>query len=123
KADLEVPERNSTRLTYMAADHAFLNPFPHRAMFDVMTMLKILDNYDIGKVMELAKSPTVTVKAIVSFDQKDLARNRGYHAQYETNRDGSRGKFKHWSMSVKAIKLDQVREAAKAAGFDVEVIG
>jgi len=123
KADLEIPERNSTRLTYMAADHAFLNPFPHRAMFDVMTMLKILDKYDIDQVMEMAKSPTVEVKAIVSFEQKDLARNRGYHAQYSTNADGSRGRFKHWSMSVKECKLDRVREEAKAAGFSVELIG
>ena len=121
KVDLEIPERNSTRLTYMAADHSFLNPFPHRAMFDVMTMLKILDNYDIDKVMELAKSPTITVKAIVSFDQKDLARNRGYHAQYEAN-GGVRGKFKHWSMSIKECKLDKERAAARAAGFDIEVI-
>jgi DNA polymerase-3 subunit epsilon len=122
KTDIEIPERNSTRLTYMAADHSFLNPFPHRAMFDVMTMLKILDRYDIDKVMELAKSPTITVKAIVSFDQKDLARNRGYHAQYETNADGTRGRFKYWSMSIKACKLDQERESAKQAGFQIEVI-
>jgi len=51
KADLEIPERDSTRLTYMAADHRFLNPFPHRAVFDVMTALKVLDCYDFNTVV------------------------------------------------------------------------
>ena len=122
KTDIDVPERNSTRLVYMAADHGFLNPFPHRAMFDVMTMLKILDKADIGKVLELAASPSITVKALVSFDQKDLARNRGYHAQYDIKSDGSRGSFKYWSMSIKECKLDAERLACRAMGFEIEVI-
>jgi len=120
--DVEIPGKSS-RLTYMAADHEFLNPFPHRAVFDVMTMLKILDKNDLGKVLELAASPTLEVKAIVSFEQKDLARNLGYHAQYSTNLDGTRGRFKHWTASVKACKLEKAREDAKAAGFSIEVIG
>src|ERR1035437_2746561 len=96
KADLDTPPRNSTRLTYMAADNGFLNPFPHRAMFDVMTMFKILDKYNIDEVLEVSKSPTLRVKALVSFDQKDLAKNRGFHPAYEIHSDGSRGKFLCW---------------------------
>lgn len=116
KADLEIPPRSSTRLTYLAADHGFLNPFPHRAMFDVMTMFKILDQFDISTVMEVAKSPTLRIKALVSFDQKDLAKNRGYHPIYEN------GKFSRWEMSVKECRLDKEREGAKQAGFEIEVI-
>lgn len=116
KTDIEIPPRNSTRLTYMAADHAFLNPFPHRAMFDVMTMLKILDNYDIDKVMSLASSPILRVKALVPFESKDLAKNRGYHPIYEN------GKFSRWEMSVREVKFAAEREFFQAAGFDVAVI-
>jgi DNA polymerase-3 subunit epsilon len=116
KADLDIPPRNSTRLTYLAADHGFLNPFPHRAMFDVMTMLKILDRYDIDKVLEVSKSPTLRVKAVVTFDQKDLAKNRGFHPIYEN------GKFMRWEMSVKECKLEGEREACRAVGFEVEVL-
>jgi|SRR5271157_1016305 len=116
KADLETPPRNSTRLTYMAADHAFLNPFPHRAMFDVMTMLKILDKYDLDEVLVVSKSPTVRLKAIVSFEQKDLAKNRGFHPIYVES------KFSHWEMSTKECKLDREREACRTAGFEVAVI-
>lgn len=117
KADLEIPPRNSTRLVYMAADNGFLNPFPHRAMFDVMTMFKILDKHDIDQVLVISKSPTLRVKALVSFDQKDLAKNRGFHPKYENN------KFKHWEMSVKECKFDKEREDCRVAGFEVEVIG
>jgi DNA polymerase-3 subunit epsilon len=116
KADLDIPPRNSTRLVYMAADNGFLNPFPHRAMFDVMTMFKILSKYDIDKVLEVSKSPTRILKALVSFDQKDLAKNRGFHPQYEN------GKFKCWQMITKECKLDEEVRACRIAGFEVEVI-
>lgn len=114
--DIETPERRSTRLTYMAADHGFLNPFPHRAALDVLTMLKVLDAHDLAAVMEMAKSPTVRVKALVTFDQKDLAKERGYHAVYED------GRFRHWEMSLKQIRLDAEREAARGAGFEIAVL-
>src|SRR5271157_2798498 len=93
--DIELPPKMSTRLTYMACDHGFLNPFPHRAVFDVMTMLQILDHYDLGTVIEMAKSPTLYVKAVVDYADRELAKARGYRAQYED------GKFKMWTKSVK----------------------
>ncbi len=122
KADIEISPRDSTRLVYMAADNGFLNPFPHRAMFDVMTMLKILDKQDINKVMEMAASPAVTVKALVTFDNNQLAKNRGFHSEWYRNADGSKGKFKHWSMTTKQCKLDAERAACRVAGFEIEVI-
>src|SRR5271154_2424928 len=94
KTDIEISPRDSTRLVYMAADNGFLNPFPHRAMFDVMTMLKILDKQNIDQVMEMAASPTVTVKSLQPFDANNLARNRGFPPEYNINPDGSKGKFK-----------------------------
>lgn len=114
KCDLEIPARNSTRLTYMAADHNFLNPFPHRAVFDVMTMMKILDQYDIKDVVEVSKSPTVVVQALVDFDNREKAKTRGFHWKSEE---------KVWTMVVKECRLERERELAKAAGFDIKVIG
>lgn len=114
KCDLDIPARNSTRLVYMAADHQFLNPFPHRAVFDVMTMMKILDNYDINEVVKVSMSPTLVVKAIVNYDTRDLAKNRGFHWKAEE---------KQWTMVVKECHLEREREACTAAGFEIEVIG
>jgi DNA polymerase III subunit epsilon len=107
-SDCERPPKMSNRLTYWAADHGFLNPFPHRAMFDVMTMLRILDtDYDINVVAEIAKSPTLLVEALVSFAQKDLAKQVGFHAEYEGT------KFRRWSLAVKECFLDKKREECR----------
>ncbi len=39
--DIDFPPRLTARkLSHLAAEHGFLNPFPHRAVFDVMTMLQ-----------------------------------------------------------------------------------
>jgi DNA polymerase-3 subunit epsilon len=125
RADLERPPRDSHRLGYMASDHGFLNPFPHRAMFDVMTMLTILTardiskappKYDLDSVLVVAKSPLRVVKALVSFDQKEAAKTRGYHPIYEN------GKFNRWELEVRECNLEKEREAARLAGFEIEII-
>lgn len=117
KADLEIPSQNSSKLVYMAADHQFLNPFPHRAVFDVMTMMKILDHYDLDKVLEVSKSASLLIKAIVDFENKEKAKTRGFHPLYEE------GKFIMWKRIVKECNLDKERAACKETGFDIEVVG
>jgi DNA polymerase-3 subunit epsilon len=114
--DIERPKKNSGRLVYMAADHGFLNPFPHRAMFDVMTTLTTLNKYDLDPVLTLAKSPTKVVKALVPFEQKDLAKSRGYFPVYEN------GKFARWELPVKEINVEREREYFRSRGFDIEII-
>jgi DNA polymerase-3 subunit epsilon len=113
KTDLELSPDWSTKLTYLATEHGFINPFPHRAVFDVMTMLRILSKYDIDKVIDIAKSPTLTVKAIVSMEQRELAKTRGYHAQYEN------GKFIMWSMPIKECFLEREKQAAP---FPIQIL-
>jgi DNA polymerase-3 subunit epsilon len=111
--DLNLPEKVSRKLTYMAADHNFLNPFPHRAVFDVMTMLKVLDQHNLEEVIFLAKQPNIVVQALVSFDEKDLAKARGYHAEYDN------GKFKGWIRTMKACFLEKEKDEA---GFPMAVL-
>jgi DNA polymerase-3 subunit epsilon len=113
KCDLEISSRNSTRLIYMAADHGFLNPFSHRAVFDALTMLKILDCYNIDQVVETAKSPVLTIRALVSYNDREKAKARGYHWQAES---------KMWTMIVRERYLERERAAAREVGFDIEVI-
>lgn len=68
----------SKNLTYLAGFHLILNSFPHRAITDVLTMLTILAKYDLNNVIESAKSPMVKLQAIVSFDNKELAKKAGF---------------------------------------------
>jgi len=77
--DIEYPAMCKNRsLMYVAAYHGFLNPFPHRALFDVMTMLRVFDQYDLNRIIEIASSPMVYVVADVSFARKDEAKAVGY---------------------------------------------
>lgn len=106
----------SRKLVYMAADHRFLNPFPHRAVFDVMTMLKVLDNYDINRVIELAKMPDVMVEALVSYDDRELAKARGY--RWVENPANPSGK-KIWMQTIKECYLEN---ESNEAGFPIRVV-
>lgn len=74
----DLPGVESKTLTYMAADHGFLNLFPHGALTDVQTCLKIVSMYDIDVVVARAKEPTVILKAHVGFENNSLAKARKY---------------------------------------------
>lgn len=91
KLDLDWPENVTTRkLTYLAAEAGFVNPFPHRALFDAVTMMTLLQRritsgwYTDARFVEQAASPLMTVQADVSFEKKDLAKARGYYWKPET---------------------------------------
>ncbi len=66
------------KLSYLAAEHGFINPFSHRALFDVLTTLKLLASYDIDEIVSLQKSPLVRVLAHVGYDDRDKARRIGF---------------------------------------------
>lgn len=111
-------ERLGTRtLEFMAARSGFLNPFPHAALPDVMTMMKILLNEDVEQVALRSKVPTVTIAADVSFEEKHLAKERGYF--WESCRGGKKY-YKKW---VKTIKQDEVSLEQEAAPFSVAIVG
>ena len=82
-----ISDPRSMHLGYLAADHGFLNPFAHRALFDVLTMLKVLSHYNIGEVIALSKVPFIVVQGVVSFNEKDKAKDRGYKWGRVRNKD------------------------------------
>lgn len=65
-------------LLSLSATHGFLNPFSHRAVFDVLTMLKIASHYDFEEILKRVNSPTVTLIADVSYSDKDMAKRAGF---------------------------------------------
>lgn len=78
--DVPYPNKIKTRkLEYLAYEHACPNPFSHRAVFDALVMLKILSHYDIEPAIESAQTPVVSVYANVSYNDRHLAKNRGYY--------------------------------------------
>lgn len=96
----------SASLKYMACDHNFLYP-AHRAVNDVLAMFEILSRYDINETIKRAQTPNVKVRAVVSFDDKHLAKERGYYWKPES---------KLW---IKPLKADEVDAEKLAAPFPV----
>lgn len=77
--DLPYDELITTRkLEDLTGRHGFLNPFPHRAFSDVLSMLKILSQYNLEEVIAISKSVTKRFVADVPFHQKDLAKDAGF---------------------------------------------
>lgn len=110
--DVDYPPAITTRkLTHLAAEHGFLNPFPHRAVSDVLTMLKVLSHYDIGPVLESSRQPSFTVRAMVSYDDREKAKARGYRW------DGGK---KVWTKIVKGHRLNDEIEACNPE-FEVSI--
>ena len=96
--DLPYPNHLGTRkLSYLAAEHGFLNPFSHRALFDVLTMLKVLSHYPVKEVQRLQSSPLTKIVAQVSYDDREQAKNEGFRWD---------PKQKHWYLESKACLLE-----------------
>lgn len=111
KTDVPYPDHIKTRkLTHLAADHGFANPFSHRALFDVLTMLKVCEEYDFTEIVKLSKEPNVTVVANVSYHDRELAKKRGYYWD---------GENKRWK---KQMKENQVAQEEKDAPFRIVVL-
>lgn len=116
RTDIPFPtEPDSRRLKHLAGDHGFLNPFPHRAIFDVLTMLKVLDHYNIEDVIAYAKMPFVTCRALVSFDDRQKAKDM----RYSWEKLGERSYPKMWVKRVKENQLAQEIENGKSKGVQI----
>lgn len=112
--DIDYPAAINTRkLVYLAVEHDFINPFPHDAISDVLTMLKVADRYDWEKTVAWAKSPTLAIRADSTFQQKELVKKQNYRWNNEK---------KIWTKSIKEFQLEDARKAAKEAGFSVTVL-
>jgi len=69
---------NTQALNYLAADHGFVNPFAHRALFDCATTFRLISPY-LKELIARSYEREVVVKAVNSpFESKDVLRARGY---------------------------------------------
>lgn len=108
----------SRKLKYLACDHGFINPFAHRAVFDVLTMLTLMSQYKIEDVIAYSKIPTKIMRAMVSYDDREKAKAM----KFMWEKVGDKTFNKSW---VKAIKEDKVAseiDACKKQGFQAVVI-
>lgn len=97
------PNITVRKLSYLACEHGFVNPFAHRAVFDVMTMLKVLSCYDADEILRYAASPNLTIQAKVEYADRQKASSRGYRWNGET---------KQWLKTIKEFQLEKERAEA-----------
>lgn len=107
KIDLPVPDDWSKKLDYLAT-HFGITPKKrnHRGVSDVETMLDILSQCPLDKVIESAKSPTIIVEALVDFDNNALAKLQGFYWRPAP--------IKKWIKAIKSYRLKDVIESAAA---------
>lgn len=91
--------------------HGFINPFPHRAVTDVLAMFKIASNYSFQRMYQLANSPIVQLIAVLDApnwkDHKEVEEfNRVKHkvskARFRWQPD-----IKKWIKDVPKILVDE----------------
>lgn len=108
--DIEYPKKWNKQLTCLAAYHDFLNPFPHEAVGDVLTMLKVLDHYDMEKIITYAKTPWIGARITLPFEKNQWAKDHGYFwFKNETS--------KFWMKKMKEDKFEAEKAEVTAAGF------
>lgn len=106
--DIDYPETMKTRkLGYLAAEHKYIIHHAHRALFDVMAMLYILEQYDIEDVVALALEESVLLEAQckkpwednapIGEKDTDIAKANGFRFD---------GTTKTWRKYVKASQVD-----------------
>lgn len=102
----------SRKLEHLALDMGFINPFPHRAVTDVLTMLKVMSQFKFEDIVEYSLIPWIVVRAMVGYDDRQLAKDERYMWQQVDNTMYE----KQW---VKKIKADQLEEEQQRCKFDV----
>ena len=99
----------SASLKYLCADHGFLYS-AHRAVNDVLAMFQLLAMYDIDAVIKRSQIPNVEVRAVVSYDDRLQAKERGYYWKAE---------LKQWR---RPMKLSEVQAEKDSAPFPVVLV-
>lgn len=110
--DIEYPTK-ITHKSMSALEHAhgFINPFPHRAVTDVLAMFKIAANYDFGRMIKIAQSPKLrlvaTLKAPnwkdkVQVDEFNRIKHKVSRARFQWDPE-----HKQWTKTIPKLFLDE----------------
>lgn len=110
--DIEYPSRITHKsMAGLEHAHGFINPFPHRAVTDVLSMLKVAAHYDFDRMAMLAQSKKVTLVAEL---QAPNWRNKDEVEQFNRIKHKvSKARFrwdadqKKWKKRVHRLLLDE----------------
>lgn len=111
QVDIPYPKHIEARkLKFLGPEHGFINPFAHRALFDVVSMLKIMSHYDINEIVHRAKSPKVRLRALTEKPWNDGGRSNASAKERGFKFDGE---LKLW---IKTVLADDVEAELNKPG-------
>lgn len=112
RLDLPFPqEPTSRRLVHLCAEYAdFLNPFEHRALFDALSCIKLLEKFDFEEVLALSKIPNISIRAMTNYEQRQLAKDARF--QWDDQK-------KIWHKQIRENAWERELAAAAEKGFVV----
>jgi DNA polymerase III epsilon subunit-like protein len=87
----------------------FVNLFPHSALSDVQTCIKLVSMHDINKVVERAQSPTIVIIGHQKREDNQLAKERKFRWN------------PFYSVWWRAIKHMDLKQLEKECSFDISV--
>jgi len=115
--DVPYPPGIKTRkLQHLGPDHGFLNPWSHRAVFDVLSMLKVLSFYDINDVARVSKEPNVTLMAVCEKPWEDNGVSTGKAKEVGFRWNGDKKKW------LKIVKKSQVENELKNQEVKIQIV-
>ncbi|MFT5298074.1 MAG: DNA polymerase-3 subunit epsilon [Colwellia sp.] len=89
----------SKKLTELAIHHDCPNDYSHRAVFDVLTMLRVCSYYDWQEIIDLQKIPVITIVANISDKESEEAKSAGFYFDRNTSQ---------WKKKIKEIQLNSL---------------
>lgn len=99
--DWKAKGASSLALNYLAADHGFINPFPHRALFDCATTFRLISPH-IGELIPTSYLKSYRIDALNSpFEKKDMLKEQGY--RWDSQR-------RVWHKTILESHLERERE-------------
>lgn len=105
----DIPGVKGEQLITMCAKHGFVNPNQHSAEDDAKSVLKLIQPYDIEKIVERAKSPTIVIRS----HQPNTPENNRAVGKLGFRWNGT---YKIWHRATKEMDVNDI--AAKCP-FDV----
>ena len=108
-------EPQSRKLRHLALDAGFINFFEHRAIFDVMTMLKIAADYKIEDIIEQSKIPWVIIRALVDYDNREKAKEM----RFSWENIGEKKFPKCWVKKIRENLVEIEQKKAEEKNFKI----
>lgn len=100
----DIPAVEGKHLQYMLADHMRLNPFPHGALTDALSVLVLIEEHtaadgNIDGIIERARSPIVIVQSLHPRNENEAAKKKPFKFRWNPDR-------KIWWKALKQIDLE-----------------